>query len=225
MIQGFLCKEEAQGFWNGEKNVREIIIFVRGKSMYRLIMATKAKHITITGSLGSGKSVVSSLLHEELGYPVVSVGGILRKMAQEYNMDTTQFNIYMEQHPELDYELDNRVTAMGKEELPYIFDSRLAWYFVPSSFKVALIVDDSIAAQRIFQDSARLNETYNNDEEARERIQQRRKSELLRYKQLYKVDLEATENYDLVIDTGGYTPKEVASKILSAYKEACEKES
>ncbi len=41
MIQGFLCKEEAQGFWNGEKNVREIIIFVRGKSMYRLIMATK----------------------------------------------------------------------------------------------------------------------------------------------------------------------------------------
>lgn len=178
------------------------------------------KHITITGSLGSGKSVVSALLNESLGYPIISVGGILRKMAQEHNMDTTEFNQYMEQHPELDNELDNRVIALGQEESPKIFDSRLAWHFIPNSFKVALLVDDSIAAQRIFQDNKRANEAYTTPGETLEKIRARRQSEITRYKQLYQVDLEQQTNYDLIIDTGNLTPQEVALQILQAYRQA-----
>ena len=52
------------------------------------------KHITITGSLGSGKTVVSKLLNEYLGFEIESIGSLQRKMAQKYGMSTFDFNKY-----------------------------------------------------------------------------------------------------------------------------------
>lgn len=175
------------------------------------------KHITITGSLGSGKSVVSALLKKALGYSVVSVGGILREMAHEHGMDATAFNQYMEQHPELDHLLDRKQTALGQDSEPKIFDSRLAWHFVPNAFKVCLNVSDAIAAQRIYQDKERVGESYQDSVQAGRSIKQRRESELLRYRTLYGVELENPEQYDLVISTDHLTPIEVANQILQAY--------
>ena len=178
------------------------------------------KHITITGSLGSGKSCVARLLNEALGFPIVSVGGLLREMATEHHMDATAFNIYMEQHPELDHLLDDRVTALGQDASPKIFDSRLAWHFIPTSFKVCLTVADEIAAVRIYKDDSRVGETYGSSQEAQEQIKKRRESEVHRYHTLYNIDLEAPQQYDVVIDTSHKTPREVADEILHAYRES-----
>lgn len=176
------------------------------------------KHITITGSLGSGKSVVSKLLSKYLGLEIESIGSLQRKMAQKYGMSTFDFNKYMETHPEIDHELDNFVKEQGQCDIPKIFDSRLAWYFIPHSLKVYLYVADEIAASRVFNDKMRINEKYSSTDVALSNIIQRRNSEVLRFKTQYNVDLGNLDNYDLIIDTSFATPNEIANKIISTYK-------
>ncbi|WP_308764123.1 AAA family ATPase [uncultured Bacteroides sp.] len=177
------------------------------------------RHITITGSLGSGKSVVSSILKDHLGLEIESIGSLLRKMAQKYGMSTIDFNKYMETHPEFDHELDDLVKKQGLSVTPKIFDSRLAWHFIPQSFKVYLYVEDEIAAKRVFNDSRRINEKYSNVQVAKLNIVQRRNSEVHRFKVQYNVDLEDLANYDLIIDTSYSTPTEIANIIISIYKQ------
>lgn len=176
------------------------------------------RHITITGSLGSGKSVVSSILKERLGFEVESIGSLLRKMAQDYGMSTNDFNKHMETHPEFDHELDDFVKNQGLSAVPKIFDSRLAWHFIPQSFKVYLYVKDEIAAARVYHDSERINEEYNDVEAAQLNISQRRSSEVHRFKMQYDVNLEDFFNYDLIVDTSYSTPIEIADIIIAAYK-------
>lgn len=176
------------------------------------------KHITITGSLGSGKSVVSSILKEHLNFEVESIGSLLRKMAQNYGMTTNDFNKYMETHPEFDHELDNFVKKAGQNPNPKIFDSRLAWHFIPQSFKVYLYVKDEIAAERVYKDGRRINEKYENIETALYNIIQRRRSEVHRFKAQYNIDLENFSNYDLIVDTSYSPPSTIANIIITNYK-------
>ena len=176
------------------------------------------EHITITGSLGSGKSAVSSILKEKLGIEIESVGSLLRKMAQNYGMSTNEFNKYMEEHPEFDHELDSFVKEQGLSFTPKIFDSRLAWYFIPQSFKVYLYVKDEIAARRVYRDKERVNEKYGSEEEALFHIAERRKSEILRFKTQYNINLEDFTNYNLIIDTSHSTPEDIANMIIDNYK-------
>jgi cytidylate kinase len=177
-------------------------------------------NITITGDLGSGKSSVTRILKEELGFEVISVGGVQRQLAKEYGLDTIGFNKYMESHPELglDEELDRRVAKLGRQQDNLIFDSRLAWHFVENSFKIYLSVDDEIAARRVFGDKNRMSETYSSLEEAKVRIRERRESEINRFKARYGIVLNDFSHYDLVIDTSFTPPAVVAGQILSAYK-------
>ncbi|MEI7594949.1 MAG: cytidylate kinase family protein [Bacteroidota bacterium] len=181
--------------------------------------------ITVTGDLGSGKSSVCKILKDKLVYEVISVGGIQRKIAEKYNMDATQFNIYMETHPELDIECDNMVAELGKQEKPIIFDSRLAWNFVPNSFKIYLAVDIDTSAKRVYADKQRISEAYNDVDLAKQKIIQRRASEELRFKTQYNVLLSDYNNYDLVVDTSIATPEQIAEVILNCFKNYQEGES
>ena len=176
------------------------------------------EHITITGSLGSGKSLVSSILKGKLGIEIESVGSLLRKMAQNYGMSTNEFNKYLEEHPEFDHELDSFVKEQGLSPVPKIFDSRLAWHFIPQSFKVYLYVKDEIAAKRVYGDTMRVNEKYESEDDALFRIKERRKSEVLRFKTQYNIDLDDLANYDLIIDTSYSTPENIANTIIEKYQ-------
>ncbi len=176
------------------------------------------KHITITGSLGSGKSVVSSILKEKLGLEIESIGSLLRKMAQNYGMSTNEFNKYMEEHPEFDHELDSFVKDQGLSSTAKIFDSRLAWHFIPQSFKIYLYVKDEIAAKRIYSDKERFNEEYNTENDALYHISERRKSEILRFRTQYNINLDDFDNYNLIIDTSHSTPDVITNIIIENYK-------
>lgn len=172
--------------------------------------------ISISGDLGSGKTVLARKISEKTGIPIISVGGIQRKLAQKYGMDTTTFNKYMETHPEIDLECDNMVSEYGRSSEPLILDSRLAWHFVPHSLKIHLICNKTIAAERIFKDRVRENEKYNNVEETYKSMVERRKSEVKRFKQQYGVDIDDLNNYDVVIDTSFLTPDEVFERAWEA---------
>ena len=97
--------------------------------------------ISITGDLGSGKSTVCRYIKENHGLNVYSIGQIQRSLAQKYNMDILTFNRYMESHPEFDEEIDAELAKIGKRDESMVLDSRMAWHFVPDSFKVYLSVE------------------------------------------------------------------------------------
>jgi cytidylate kinase len=174
--------------------------------------------ISLAGDLGSGKSTVGDVLAKKYSMEKVSVGVMLRDLATEHGMNVIEFNKYMETHPEIDYELDNWLKSYESMDGNFLFDSRLAWHFVPSSFSVYIKVSTVTAAERIMG-AGRSSEIYKNLDEAVESINARHESELLRYKTLYNLDLSDMSNYDLVVDTDGKTPSEIASIICNAFED------
>ena len=176
-----------------------------------------AKIITLTGDLGSGKSTVSKILIERLGYEYVYTGKIQREIAERYRMSTLELNRYAETHPEIDEEIDATFKAL-RDAARLIVDSRLAWFFIPNSFKAYLTVDIEVAADRISNDRQRKNERYVSKEDAIRDIMARKISENKRYLELYGADCSDMSNFDLVVDTSQMTPEEVAEKIVSVYQ-------
>ena len=175
-----------------------------------------ANIITITGDLGSGKSTVANLLTERLQYDYIYTGKIQREIANKYNMTTLELNKYAETHPEIDEEIDSTFKSLN-ESSNLIVDSRLAWFFLPQSFKVYLQADLAVAIRRISDDDLRINESYASVEEAATQITERKISENKRYMELYGANCDDFSNFDLIIDTTYLTPLQVADKIISAY--------
>lgn len=173
--------------------------------------------ISLTGDIGSGKSTIGALISSKYLLETVSIGYILRDIAKEYGMDVNEFNAYMESHPEIDGILDNKLKEYENKSGKFLFDSRLAWHFIPSSFSVYLKVEAEIAAERIIK-AGRDTEAYSNMAEAVKSIKSRRESESLRYKNLYSVDITDMSNYDLVVNTDNKTPEEIANEICLEFE-------
>ncbi|MFN0014533.1 MAG: (d)CMP kinase [Saprospiraceae bacterium] len=170
--------------------------------------------ITITGDLGSGKSAVSRLLCERTGFQYVSTGHIQRKLAAEMGIDTLEMNRRADLDPSIDETIDGIFVELGKDQMNYVVDSRLGWFFLPVSFKVYLIADVSVAAERILRDPGRNSEQYQNREEAIEKITARKASENARFLAKYGADCANMDNFDLVVDTTRRSADEVCLLIL-----------
>ena len=116
--------------------------------------------ITISGNLGSGKSTMGKILSENLNLSVYASGDVMRHLAQKKNMDINEFVEFLSSHKEYDALIDNEVANIAKEKNNLLFVSRMAWYFIPQSFKVFLYVDESVGAERIINDKLRNAEKY-----------------------------------------------------------------
>ncbi|MBQ8726619.1 MAG: cytidylate kinase family protein [Clostridia bacterium] len=173
--------------------------------------------ISLAGDLGSGKSTVGAILKDKFNAEIISIGKIQRAMASELNMDTCEFNKYQETHPEFDKILDGKLADYEEKQGNYIFDSRMAWHFVPSAFSVYLACDGKEAAKRVIQ-ANRQDETYTSVDEAYSRLLLRRQREQKRYHDFYNVDITDMSNYQLVVDTTGKTPEEVAEEVISGWQ-------
>ena len=180
----------------------------------------KKNVISIAGELASGKGTVSKLLAKDLNYTVYRNGEYVRKLAKDKGLDITSFNEYLNEHPEIDRQIEKSAAEYAKEHDNFIIDARLGWYAVPNSFKVYLTIDIDIAAKRAFNDPDRKStEKFNSVEEQKQDMIRRYNMENERYFKLYNVRKEDKSNYDFVIDTSNKTPDEVKQEILSAYLE------
>lgn len=84
------------------------------------------KHIiSLGGELASGKGTVSKILMKRLNYTVYRNGDYFRKLAKESGMDVTTFNEYVENHPEIDRQIENSASEYAKEHDNFIIDARL----------------------------------------------------------------------------------------------------
>ena len=175
-------------------------------------------HITLSGELGSGKSTVANYLISKMPFKIVSAGLLFRQLAAKHGMSAKEFNQFIENDPKYDHYVDDTMAELGRTDEKIIFDSRMAWHFVPSSFKIYLYVDVDIATERIFNDVGRVSESYSDKATARKEIVERRQSELLRYQTFYHCNLDDYSNYDLIVDTSHASRDEVNELVFNSFK-------
>lgn len=174
--------------------------------------------ISITGDLGSGKSVVGKILAEKLQIPTLSTGTIQRGIAERLGKSTLELNQFTDTHPEIDDEIDSVFKSMNVNPNPYLLDSRLAWFFIPDSFKVYLQVDVRVAAERIVNDKNRKREDYTSIEIAVADLKARKESENKRFLRVYGADCSNLKNFNLVINTQDVSPESVAQIIITEFE-------
>ncbi|MEE9372395.1 MAG: AAA family ATPase [Saprospiraceae bacterium] len=178
--------------------------------------------ITISGDIGSGKSTVSKLLVKQLDYKHLSIGGIQRQIAEEMNLTTLELNILSEKNTAIDDRIDAYTKALNDALENHIVDSRLAWHFIPSSFKIYLQCSTKEAARRISMDKSRSGEMREkNASVILNKILDRRASEKRRFMQKYGVNYTLLHQYDLVLDTTLIKPDFVLAEVLKHYDIWC----
>jgi len=174
--------------------------------------------ITITGDLGSGKSALSRILCERIGFEYISTGQVQRQLAREMGIDTLQMNRLADSDPSIDKRIDGIFISLGHDPKGYVIDSRLAWFFLPNSYKIYLKTDIHVAARRILEDPKRNSEQYATETEAIMKISARKQSENTRFLDKYGADCTNLHNFDLVIDTTKRNPESVADLVQLGMK-------
>jgi cytidylate kinase len=170
--------------------------------------------ITISGLHGTGKSTVGKKLSDKLGIKYYSTGQAFRDLAQLRNMTLKQFTDYVETHPEIDIELDEKIVDIAKQG-NILIDSQLSGHLLKdiADFKILLTCPIEIRIKRMADRDKSSFEEKLNETVIREQ------SELERFKKLYNVDLKISKKniqvYDLIVDTEKLTVPEIVDKILT----------
>lgn len=179
------------------------------------------KHIiTIAGVPGSGKSSTAKAIASELGYQHFSSGDLFRQIAAENGWSIEEINLQAEKQSDIDHQVDEKLKSFNNET-DLVIDSRLAYNWIPNSYKIYLDLDPEIAAERIFKavkSEGRASQSAESSREVYEKTIIRYNSENKRYKNLYNLDPSNQTQYDLVINTGDYSIEEVVNKILDSYQ-------
>jgi len=181
----------------------------------------KSKIITIAGALGSGKSSTAKRIALKLGYRHFSSGDLFRAIAKERGLSIEEINKVAELESEIDHAVDERLREMGKES-ELVIDSRMAYHWMPDSFKVFLDLESHAAAERIFnhiKKEGRVSQEAESVEQLLRSTAERQASEKKRYWNLYQVDVEDLSPFDLVVDTGPVPLEGVADIVVGKYKE------
>jgi len=174
--------------------------------------------ITISGQAGSGKSSVGEILAKRLGYEYWSIGDMRREMARERGMTLAEFNKLGEKEDFTDTEVDKFQRELGKKQDNAVINGRTSYYFIPKSVKICLKANLEKRAMRVFRDPDRQNEAFKDLKNAKEKIIERDRSDVMRYKKIYGIDVSDEKNYDYIVDNSNITVKQTANKIIELLK-------
>jgi len=176
------------------------------------------QHITISGELGSGKSTVAQLVADRLGLQVASTGDFQRRIAAQNGATTLETNLKAENDRSIDDTIDGWTLELSTTSpVPIVFDSRMAWWVIPDSYKVRLIVDPLVAAQRIMARQSESEEEYSDINDVVSKMEARFESENKRYAALYNADPTDLAQYDLVIETSDAPIEAVVGLVLDSF--------
>lgn len=176
--------------------------------------------ITITGKPCSGKGTVAKELCSKFNFEYIGTGNMFREYAKQRGFDNIlTFQEQDKEIKEIDKLIDNKIYELGKTRLNdnIVIDSRLAWHFIPNSFKVFIDIDETTAGERLLS-SNRETEQASTLAEAIEKLNSRWKVENDRYQELYQIDNLNLKNYDFVINSKDLTPAEIVDDIYVEYQ-------
>lgn len=169
--------------------------------------------ITIFGLAGTGKTSTGKLLAEKLKYEFQSTGNMFRAVARDLGLSLQELEMLSKKDDKYDKELDNKVVEFGKTHDNFIFESRLAWYFIPDSFKIHLICDYNERIKRVANREGKDFELVKDETENREQ------AIFERYNNYYGiVNVSDSKNFDLEIDTTFNNLEEVLEIIMTDIK-------
>lgn len=156
--------------------------------------------ITISGPPGSGTSTLKDNLEDVYDCHVISGGKIFRKMAQDKGLTLSELTKKAENNESIDNELDERIEKyardfhMGNIKQQYdhlIVESRLsAWLAPEEAYNIWLTASSEERCKRV-----------DDRKETVQELKDREQSERSRYIQMYGVDIEDYNLYDLMINT------------------------
>ncbi len=174
--------------------------------------------IAIAGPHGSGKSTYAKMISEEFNFRHITIGLIFREMAKEKKLSLEEFSAYVEKHPEIDREMDDRIIIEAKKGDDVIIDSQLSAWMTKdlSKIKIYFTAPKSV---RIIRIAARENVSY---EKAEKETITREKSEKKRYKELYNIDISNLSIYDFIINTDIWSIESTFQILKVAIKEYIE---
>lgn len=161
--------------------------------------------ITVFGFEGTGKSSTSNLLSRKLGYIFKSSGNMMREIAIERGFESLEelnthrlTQLHEHNNFSIDKDLDLYIEKFGKENDNFVFESRLAWYLIPDSFKIKLFCSEDVRAERV---ASRDNISVS---EARENNARRQLENTEIYKTAYGLkEYPPVDNlFDVIVDTG-----------------------
>ncbi len=169
--------------------------------------------LTISGLHGTGKSTIGKLISQKLGLKYYSTGQAFRDLANDMNFTLEEFTKYVEENPDIDKKLDDKIIEIAQKE-NVIIDSQLSAYILESTadFKILLTCPLEIRVNRMTERDTSLYEDTLRETTIRE------KSELIRFNKLYDIDLNNQLIYDVIIDTAELTIEEILEIIFSALK-------
>lgn len=166
--------------------------------------------VAISGLHGTGKSTAAKAMAEKFDLKYVSAGQVFRKMAEERDMSLSEFSSYVEDHPEIDKEIDKRTAYEAKND-NVLIDARLgAWMAEEADIRILLKAPLDVRVNRISERDGRPRE------EIKEETISREKSEKNRFKELYGIDVDDHSMFDLVLDTERFEKNEMIKLLESA---------
>lgn len=158
---------------------------------------------------GVGKGTTAKLLAEKLGWEALSGGDAFRAMAKEEGMTLQEFEEVSKTDERFDIKLDKWIEDYGKKNENFVFESRLAWHFIPDSFKIKLVCEDDERFRRIQEREEKSIERIKEETEHREQAIRER------YEKYYRLTNWSDDaNFDLIVDTTHTPPDGVVQKIL-----------
>ena len=158
--------------------------------------------VAISGLHGAGKTTVAKALAKKFGLRYISAGEVFRQLAKERGMSLEEFSRYAEKHPEIDRQIDERTARMAKLG-NVIIDGRIAaWMAENADLKILLTVPVEVRVRRIAKRERRsyrdvLKETV-----------EREKSEAMRFKKFYGIDINDYSSFDIVFNTEHFSKGE-----------------
>ena len=169
--------------------------------------------IAVSGPPGSGKTTVSALVAEGMGYELVLVGQVFRQMAEERKVGLEMFGSLAEEDETIDKELDTRTLRLAESKRDVVLEGRLT---------AALLRRKGVPTLTVYIDAseevraARIAKREGKDPGAvLAEMRTRERSERKRYRAYYGIDPSDRSAYDLWLDSSTKTPEELADAIVA----------
>lgn len=175
-----------------------------------------ARLIAVAGAPGTGTTTLCKLLSDRTGMVHVYAGQVFRQLAAEHHMEVTAFNRHAEQHPEIDIELDQRMIEVAKKGGCILEGRMVAWQLqkahVHDALRVLLEAPEEVRAARVAK-----REGVPDFHKVLMDNRHREASEAKRFREFYGFDPNDPRHYDLVVDSSGSTPEEIADLVMAKF--------
>ena len=170
--------------------------------------------ITVSGLPGSGTTSLAKHLAELLNSDLISAGEVFRQMAAEQGMDVAEFGRLAEKDPSYDRVIDERQKEIALEHQEIIVEGRLSAWFVPQAdLKIWIYAPVECRVLRI-----QSRDTIGDLDTASRLTSEREKSEAIRYKTYYGIDIADLSPYHLILNSSLLGVEELGEIVTGATK-------